>query len=95
MTPTRPGGARVGELRPDVVVARPPRAGQGPVLLAALAIGLVLLALQLWMLTVALDLYLGGQGQRIWQLTLASFVVFVGGLLSLRLLSGRPFWRRP
>ena len=94
MTPTRPEGPGIGQLRPDVRAAQVPRAGQGPVLSAALAIGLVLLALQLWMLTVALDLYLGGEGQRVWQLTLASFVVFIGGLLSLRLLSGRLFRRR-
>jgi hypothetical protein len=81
----------VGEKRPDLAVSEAPRAGQGPVLSAALAIGILLLAIQLWMLTVALDLYLGGRGDRIWQLTLGSFVVFVGGVLSIRLLSGRLF----
>jgi hypothetical protein len=47
----------------------------GPVLTTALAIGLVLMALQLWLLTVALDLYLGGR---------------TDGFLVLGLLRGRP-----
>ncbi len=80
--------------RPESVVGTPPRAGQGPILSAALSIGLLLLAIQLWMLTVALELYLAGQGRRIWLITAMSLIVFLGGLLSLRLLSGRLFRRR-
>ena len=53
--------------------------------LAALAIGTLLMATQLWMLTVALDLYLAGSARGSWLLALASGLVFLGGLLAVRL----------
>jgi hypothetical protein len=66
-----------------------------PLVMAALSVGLVLMALQLWVLTAALDLLLGGQGALVWQLTVVSGGIFVGGLLVLALLrrpeSGPPF----
>lgn len=58
----------------------------GPILTTALVLGLVLMALQLWILTVALDLLLGGRTEGFLRLTLASAAVFAGGLLVLRLL---------
>ena len=68
---------------------------QAPLVTAALAVGLVLLALQLWLLTVALDLVLGGSGEQVWELMLASGVIFAGGVLVLRFLRapsrGAPF----
>lgn len=70
------------------------RPGQTPVLLAALSIGLVLMGLQLWLLTVALDLYLGGEGARVWQLAVVSGLVFLGGVGMLALLRGRGRWGR-
>ena len=42
---------------------QPPPPGQSPIVMAALAIGMLLMAIQLWLLTVALDLYLAGQGR--------------------------------
>jgi hypothetical protein len=93
VNPRDPGQGRVGVKRSETVVGTPPRAGQGPILSTALAIGLLLLGIQLWMLTVALELYLAGHGERLWALTAMSFIVFLGGLFSLRLLSGRLFRR--
>ncbi len=61
-------------------------AWSGPVLATALMIGLVLMAIQLWLLTVALDLLLGGATEGFLRLVVASGAVFAGGLLVLRLL---------
>jgi hypothetical protein len=66
-----------------------PAPGEMPVVMAALAIGLLLMAVQLWLLTVALDLYMAGAGQRAWQPALASGAIFLGGLLMLWLLRAR------
>lgn len=63
-----------------------PRGWQGPLVGAALAVGLVLKALQLWVLTVALDMLLAGHPHEVWQLTLVSGGIFAGGLLVLALL---------
>jgi hypothetical protein len=65
-----------------------------PVLAAGIAIGVLMLGLQLWVLTVALDMYLAGQGRRIWHLALLSAVVFLGGMLLLRVLRSAPRLRR-
>jgi hypothetical protein len=46
------------------------------------------MAVQLWLLTVALDLYLAGEGRSVWQIALASGAIFAGGLVMLRLLRG-------
>ena len=92
--PTRDEPAFVGRTRPDHMVAQPPPPGQMALILAGLAIGLLLMSIQLWLLTVALDLYLAGSGARIWQLALASGAIFLGGLLMLRLLGRRPRVRR-
>lgn len=93
--PTRDGPAFVGHKRPDKAVDQPPPPGQMTLVLAGLAIGLLLLAVQLWLLTIALELYLAGAGERIWQLALASGAIFLGGLIMLRLLNRRPRVRRP
>ena len=76
--------------QPDVASDRPPPPGRQALLLAALSVGLLLMGVQLWLLTIALDLYLGGSGGRIWLLALISGLVFVGGLLALWLLSRQP-----
>jgi hypothetical protein len=62
--------------------------------MAALMIGLLMMGVQLWLLTVALDLYLGGQGRAIWLLALVSGAIFAGGVLMLRVLGRRPRLRR-
>ena len=71
-------------------VERPSPPGQVAVVLAGLSIGVLLMGIQLWLLTIALDRYLAGQGTDIWLLALISGLVFLGGLLVLRLLSRRP-----
>ena len=83
-------GPLVGRKRPDWAVASPPRPGQGPLLAAALAIGILLLGIQLWLLTIALELYLGGQGGDVWLIALVSGLIFLGGLGVLWLLRRRP-----
>jgi hypothetical protein len=69
---------------------RTPLAGRSAMGMAGLAIGILLLGLQLWLLTLALDLYLSGLTQNTWQLVLISGLVFLGALLPLRLLSQQP-----
>lgn len=63
--------------------------GRQALLLGALMIGLIMLSMQLWLLTVALELYLSGEGEGIWGLALVSGIVFGGGLLATWLLSRR------
>jgi len=77
---------------------RPPREepvtpGRQAVVLMMLAIGVMLMGIQLWLLTVALDLYLAGRGQTIWIACVISGLIFAGGLLVLRLLE-RQDWPR-
>jgi hypothetical protein len=87
------------QYQPDIETERPPAPGWQAFLLAALLIGFLLMGIQLWLLTVALDLYLGGEGEKVWLLALISGAVFLGGALALRLLGRHPHWegrrRRP
>lgn len=64
--------------------------GRRAMMLAAVLIGLLLLGVQLWLLTVAVELYLGGEAEDAWTLALVSGLVFVGGLLAYRLLGRQP-----
>lgn len=66
------------------------RPGQDALAAAALVVGLLLMALQLWLLTVALELFLSGQGRDVWPLALISGCIFAGGLGILWLLQRRP-----
>jgi hypothetical protein len=75
---------------PRLAETRSPAPGRAAVLLAALLVGLLLMGMQLWLLTVALDLYLGGQGRQIWLLALVSGAIFVGGVVMLAVLGRRP-----
>lgn len=85
----RPPAAHPGSDRLDEAIERSPPPGQQAIVLAALMIGLLLMGIQLWLLTVALELYLAGAGRHGWSLALVSGLIFLGGLLVLRLL-GRP-----
>ncbi len=69
----------------ELEIAPPP--GLQALLLAALAIGILMLSLQLWLLTVALDLFLAGRGGEVWSLAFVSGLIFIGGLVALRRLS--------
>jgi hypothetical protein len=81
--------ATFGRWIPDSAVDRPPPPGEMAILLAALSIGILLMGIQLWLLTVALDLYLGGQGPQVWQLALVSGAIFLGGRGILSILHHR------
>jgi hypothetical protein len=65
-----------------------PAPGRRSIILAAVVLGALILALQLWLLTTALDLYLAGDGDVVWQLAVVSGFFFAGGLLAL-VLTGR------
>jgi len=67
--------------------------GRVAIVLTGLAIGILLMGIQLWLLTVALDLYLSGGGPDILVLTLISGLIFLGGLFVLRLLGRHPHLR--
>lgn len=86
------GKTRAGERPGDAVDEARTPPGLESLLLAALAIGILMLAVQLWLLTVSLDLYLGGRGDEVVSLAIISGVIFLGGLLALRLLAAG---RRP
>ncbi len=88
------GRAAPGRRRDEDAEGGPPPPGQMPLVMAALAVGVLLMALQLWLLTVALELYLSGDGGRVWQLALVSGAIFAGGLAMLAVLRRRPRVRR-
>lgn len=93
MTPD--GTRHLGEqMRPDDADDRPPAPGQLAVIMAGLAIGILLMGIQLWLLTIALELYLAGEGGQVWQLALISGAIFLGGLAILGVLRRRPEVRR-
>ena len=81
-----------------------PDGGQAPIALtppgrdalsaAALVVGLLLMAIQLWLLTVALELFQSGEGRAVWPLAAISGGIFLGGLGILWLLRRRPGIRR-
>lgn len=71
-----------------------PAVGQGGLTMLGLAIGLLLVTIQLWLLTIAFDLYLEGERADTVGVALSSGLVFAGGLLMLRLLARRPRRRR-
>jgi len=74
-------------------VERTPPPGRIAVVLTGLAIGILLMGIQLWLLTISLDLYLSGGGPDILVLTLISGLIFLGGLFVLRLLGRHPHLR--
>ncbi len=93
---SQPLNGRTVATRADELVDHAPLPGQGPLVGAALAIGILLMAVQLWILTVALDLFLaGGASAQLWLLAAASGLIFLGGLAVLWLLRRRPHLRQP
>ena len=86
--PERP--AYIGRKRPDEAVDQRPAPGQLPLVLAGLSIGILMMGIQLWLLTLALELYLAGHGGEVWLIALVSGAIFLGGVLMLRLLRRRP-----
>ncbi len=90
----QPEPAYVGHKRRDRGVSQAPPPGQMGLVLAGLLIGILLMSIQLWLLTIALDLYLGGAGRSVWQIALVSGTIFLGGLVMLRVLRRRPWVQR-
>lgn len=82
--------ARTLDAGTDGPVDRSPAPGELAIVMAALMLGLLLMSVQLWLLTVALELYLGGHGRQVWLLALVSGLIFVGGLIVLNVLGRRP-----
>lgn len=67
--------------------------GRSSVAFLGLMLGLVLMAIQLWLLTLAFDLYLAGErAETVW-VAIVSGLIFLGGLGILWFLDHRP--RRP
>ncbi len=81
------------DYRPAGIDQAPPP-GRQALVMAALVVGVVLLTMQLWLLTIALNLYLAADNAHVWVLAVISGAVFVGGLLALRLFGRRPRVRR-
>lgn len=69
---------------------RPPAPGQAAIVLAGLTLGVLLMGIQLWLLTVSLDLFLAGRGNETIGLAAISGVIFLGGLIILVLLRRGP-----
>jgi hypothetical protein len=88
-----PRTSRYRDPLPRTQREEPVTPGRQAVVLMMLALGILLLGVQLWLLTVALDLYLAGEGGRIWLASVVSGLIFAGGLLVLRLLE-RQDWPR-
>lgn len=65
---------------------RPPAPGQQAMTLAGLLVGVLLMGIQLWLLTIALDLYLAGEGSQVWTLSVVSGLIFLGGIAMLLIL---------
>jgi hypothetical protein len=72
---------------------RPPP-GQSVLVGLGLALGILLMSVQLWLLTLAFDLYLSGERGRTVIAAVISGLVFLGGLAMLRLLDRGPRRRR-
>ena len=65
------------------------RPGAPVIVLTGLIVGLVMMGIQLWLLTLAFDLYLSGQRSATLLNAACSGAIFLGGLLVLWLVEGR------
>jgi len=72
---------------------RRPPPGQAGIALFGLAVGIMLISIQLWLLTLAFDLYMLKQDTDAILAAAASGLVFLGGLAMLRILDRRPHHR--
>lgn len=88
--PGRERGAR--RVRP-VRGAPPP--GHGALVMLGLSMGVLLMSVQLWLLTLAFNLYLLGERRGTLLAALVSGAVFVGGLAMLWILRRQARARRP
>lgn len=91
--PTLQTGSPLDEARIAIPTyeGRPrPIPGQAGVIMLGLSIGILLMGMQLWLLTLAFDLYLAGETGDTLAVAFWSGLVFVGGLVMLRILDRGP-----
>jgi hypothetical protein len=74
--------------------ARGEAAWQGPLVAFGLAVGILLMGVQLWLLTLAFNLYLSGERGSVVLAAVVSGLVFLGGVGMLLLLDRAPARRR-
>lgn len=67
--------------------------GQQGLVQLGLGLGVLLMTVQLWLLTIAFNLFLAGQRRGTLLVAAGSGLIFVGGLVMLRVLGRRPAWR--
>lgn len=67
--------------------------GQSAIIGLGLSIGILLMGIQLWLLTLAFDLFLSNEPGEIVTLAIFSGLVFLGGLLMLHILDRKPHRR--
>ena len=75
--------AFVAHERIERTVRRQALPGQMALILTGLAIGLLLMGIQLQLLSVAIDFYLSGLNNHVWPLVLATGAIFLDGLVIL------------
>lgn len=85
--------AESGDVREQRMRNSPPP-GEAGLLGAALAIGMLLMGLQLWILTVALDAFQRHNDGQVYALAGISALIFLGGAAMLWILRRRPTVRR-
>lgn len=71
-----------------------PPVGESGLVSLGLAIGILLMGIQLWLLTLAFNLYLAGERRGTLLVCVSSGLIFAGGVAMLRLLARHPS-RRP
>lgn len=64
-----------------------PPSGLVAIVTAGFVIGILLMGIQLWLLTLALDFYLSGHTDGSWGILLVSGCIFLGGLFILKVLA--------
>lgn len=69
---------------------RRPPPGEGGIVLLGLSVGIMLMGVQLWLLTLAFDLYMLDEDGKAVLAALFSGLVFLGGLAMLRFVGRRP-----
>jgi len=77
---------------PGTVQGIPERAtaGQAAIIMLGLTLGLIMMGIQLWLLTLAFDLFRSGDRTQTLVVAIFSGVVFLGGVLMLRFLDRGP-----
>ena len=76
--------------RRTVEPERRPPPGQAGLAMLGLAIGIMLMSIQLWLLTLAFDLYMLEEDTDALLAATVSGLIFLGGLAMLRILDRRP-----